>query len=145
MGMNNYTYINSEPGLWTVGDYDAIGRWQPESDHPSPEEAAARTAWLNGEDSRQPIEIITARNYRANMERKQISKTTDHASFHRKIAEEVDELGNTELVYGDQAAREELADIALVCFAMAQHFGWDLIAEMERKTEINEKRAKEEK
>lgn len=43
-----YTYLRSEPGLWTVGDYDPDGRWQPESDHDSREDAAQRVAWLNG-------------------------------------------------------------------------------------------------
>ncbi len=44
----SYTYIRSEQGLWTVGGYDPAGRWQPESDHDSPQDAAARVAWLNG-------------------------------------------------------------------------------------------------
>ena len=43
-----YTYLRSEPGLWTVGDYAPDGRWQPESDHDSREDAAQRVAWLNG-------------------------------------------------------------------------------------------------
>lgn len=43
-----YTYLRSEPGLWTVGDYSPAGKWQPESDHDSREDAAARVAWLNG-------------------------------------------------------------------------------------------------
>ncbi len=44
----SYTYKRTEPGLWTVGDYDPAGRWQPESDHDSPQDAAQRVAWLNG-------------------------------------------------------------------------------------------------
>jgi len=43
-----YVYIKSEPGLWTVGFYKPDGTWTPESDHPSPEEAAKRVEWLNG-------------------------------------------------------------------------------------------------
>jgi hypothetical protein len=43
-----YVYIQSEPGLWTVGFYDPNGNWQPESDHDSPEKAAERVAYLNG-------------------------------------------------------------------------------------------------
>jgi NTP pyrophosphatase (non-canonical NTP hydrolase) len=34
----------------------------------------------------------------------------------------------------------ELADVTLVCFAMAEHFGINLIEEMRKKTEFNEKR-----
>lgn len=43
-----YVYIQSEPGLWTVGFYDPSGNWHAESDHPSTDEAAKRVAWLNG-------------------------------------------------------------------------------------------------
>lgn len=46
--MSNYVYINSEPGLWTVGFYQPNGKWEPESDHGSTEEAAKRVAFLNG-------------------------------------------------------------------------------------------------
>lgn len=44
----NYVYKRTEPGLWTVGFYDPSGKWEPESDHTDREEAAKRTAWLNG-------------------------------------------------------------------------------------------------
>lgn len=44
-----YVYKRTEPGLWTVGYYDPKGKWEPESDHGSTEEAAKRTAWLNGD------------------------------------------------------------------------------------------------
>lgn len=43
-----YVYINSEPGLYTVGFYKPDGKWEPESDHGSKEEAAKRVHWLNG-------------------------------------------------------------------------------------------------
>ena len=44
----SYTYIRSEPGLWTVGTYAPDGAWLPESDHDSREDAAAQVAYLNG-------------------------------------------------------------------------------------------------
>ncbi len=44
----SYVYINSEPGLWTVGFYDPNGKWQPESDHESAKAAARRVHYLNG-------------------------------------------------------------------------------------------------
>ena len=59
-----YVYIQSEKsqppegkfpatnGLWTVGFYDPQGKFQPESDHPKPEEAAARVNYLNGNNKR---------------------------------------------------------------------------------------------
>lgn len=60
-----YVYIQSEkPGwsphrndpnrvwltgsLWTVGFYSPDGKWNPESDHESPEKAAERVHYLNG-------------------------------------------------------------------------------------------------
>jgi len=43
-----YVYINSEPGLYTVGFYDPNGKWIAESDHTSSESAAQRVHWLNG-------------------------------------------------------------------------------------------------
>lgn len=43
-----YVYLQSEPGLWTVGYYDPSGKWMPESDHASKDEAAKRVRWLNG-------------------------------------------------------------------------------------------------
>ena len=48
-----YVYIRSEEQLWTVGFYDPKGKWQPESDHETSEEAAKRTAWLNGSDNQE--------------------------------------------------------------------------------------------
>ncbi len=43
-----YVYLNSEPGLYTVGFYDPTGKWIPESDHSAAKDAAKRVAWLNG-------------------------------------------------------------------------------------------------
>jgi len=43
-----YVYIQSEPGLWTVGFYDPAGRWYADSDHNTPEKAAQRVHYLNG-------------------------------------------------------------------------------------------------
>jgi hypothetical protein len=43
-----YVYIESEPGLWTVGFYDPSGKWQAESDQDTRQDAAARVHYLNG-------------------------------------------------------------------------------------------------
>ena len=43
-----HTYIQSQPGLYTVGHYDPKGKWVPESDWSDREEAAARVSYLNG-------------------------------------------------------------------------------------------------
>jgi hypothetical protein len=43
-----WVYIKSEPRLYTVGFYKPDGKWEPESDYPSSEQAAARVHFLNG-------------------------------------------------------------------------------------------------
>jgi len=43
-----YVYIQSEPGLFTVGFYGPDGRWHPDSDCDNREEAAKRIHYLNG-------------------------------------------------------------------------------------------------
>jgi hypothetical protein len=43
-----YTTINSEPGLWTVGFNKPDGGWEPESDHDSQPDAQRRAGRLNG-------------------------------------------------------------------------------------------------
>jgi len=43
-----WVYINSEPGLWTVGFYDPAGRWHTDEDYPNKQMAADRVHYLNG-------------------------------------------------------------------------------------------------
>jgi len=43
-----YVYIQSEPGLWTVGFYSPSGEWHPDSDWNVREDAAKRVNYLNG-------------------------------------------------------------------------------------------------
>jgi hypothetical protein len=43
-----YVYIESEPGLWTVGFYDPTEKWHPESDYDDSEKAIERVHYLNG-------------------------------------------------------------------------------------------------
>lgn len=78
---------------------------------------------------------ITHRNYEATKRRGLIDDQTTKYDFYDKLVEEVIEYGESDL-----KDEEELADIALVCFAMAEHYGIDLIEEMRKKTEFNEKR-----
>ncbi len=51
-----YTYLNSEPSLWTTGYYAPDGEWMPEMDTNKKGYAAARVAWLNGSGSEEPKE-----------------------------------------------------------------------------------------
>lgn len=44
----SYVYIQSEPRLWTAGFYDPDGKFHPESDHGSRQDAAERAHYLNG-------------------------------------------------------------------------------------------------
>lgn len=80
------------------------------------------------------ITDITHRNYLATVRRGLITEETGMWEFIDKIREEIDEFNAN---WGDWS---ELADITLVCFAMAEHYGIDLIDEMRKKTEFNEKR-----
>lgn len=44
-----YVYLYSQSdNLFTVGFYEPNGRWHPESDHSTREEAAKRVHYLNG-------------------------------------------------------------------------------------------------
>jgi len=52
-----YVYMQSEPGLWTVGFYSPDGKWHPDSDHQNKDNAAYRTHWLNGGDD--PLGVYT--------------------------------------------------------------------------------------
>lgn len=49
MGRGMFVYRQTQIGLWVVGFYEpGTNKWIPESEHYAPNEAAARTAWLNG-------------------------------------------------------------------------------------------------
>ncbi len=86
------------------------------------------------------ISEIARRNYAATVRRGLITPETTKDEFIDKMREETDELGIAVLNSDKMNEREELADIALVCFATAQHYGIDLIDEMRKKVEFNEKR-----
>ena len=43
-----WVYVRSEPGLWTVGFYAPDGAWHSDSDHAVREDAAKRVHFLNG-------------------------------------------------------------------------------------------------
>lgn len=71
-----------------------------------------------------------------------ITSETTEFDFVVKLEEEVEELHSScnEIIIGRDFDPSELADIALVCFTMAEHYGIDLIEEMRKKTEFNETR-----
>jgi hypothetical protein len=49
-----YVYIESEPGVFTVGFYTPATTWTPESDHTTQQEAIDRMRYLNGAPESKP-------------------------------------------------------------------------------------------
>lgn len=91
------------------------------------------------------ISEIIDRNYQATVRRGLINENTPIYDFLRKINEEYKELYCSyidPLIHNDELGFDpkELADIALVCFAMATHYNIDLLKVMEQKTIFNEQR-----
>ena len=85
------------------------------------------------------LDDVADRNYFAQIRRGKISDKTNSRDFLAKIYEEVDELiGSWDGC--DSFDKVELADVTLVCFSMAKHFGINLVDEMEGKMKVNEKR-----
>lgn len=85
------------------------------------------------------LKEITDRNYAATVKRGLIVSFTSAEEFIDKIEEENTELRHS--IWLDNTFDEsELADVTLVCFAMAKHFDIDLIETMKEKMLYNEKR-----
>ena len=85
------------------------------------------------------LDDVVDRNYFANIKRLKISDKTTVRDWLGKIHEEVGEL--IESWDGcDSFDTVELADVTLVCFSMAKHFGINLVDEMQKKMKVNEKR-----
>lgn len=82
---------------------------------------------------------IQKRNYAATVKRGQIDKFTSFEQFINKLNEETEELNQSWL---DNQKSDfdplELADIVLVCTAMAEHYSIDLQGLMREKTLYNE-------
>ena len=88
------------------------------------------------------IQEIIDRNYAATSRRGLITPDTTKKQFMNKIHEEAAEL-QYELGYELWATGHgvtELADVILVCLAMAKHFNIDILQVLEEKTLYNETR-----
>jgi hypothetical protein len=85
------------------------------------------------------INEIIERNYQATVKRGLITPDTSTFKFIDKIEEEVDELKNEYMLF-KCVDKEELADIILVCLAMAKHYDIDIMKALEEKTKFNETR-----
>lgn len=94
------------------------------------------------------IKEIAKRNYDAAVRRGLIEIKSDKTMngplpFILDMENEVKELEESilyEKYNQPKFDKTELADIVLVCFSMAEHFGIDLVKEMEEKMLYNEKR-----
>jgi hypothetical protein len=78
-----YRYKRTEPTLWTVGT-DVDGKWEPESDHGSPEEAADRVRWLNGGQDATPTlaDDLLERIETAEQERDRLAAELEEVRHH---------------------------------------------------------------
>lgn len=83
-------------------------------------------------------EEVAQRNYAATERRGLITMDTEIFEFSDKIHEEATELFKSIHSLGFDPS--ELADVSLVCDAMALHYAIDLQSEKERKMLINETR-----
>jgi NTP pyrophosphatase (non-canonical NTP hydrolase) len=87
------------------------------------------------------IKEIQQRNYKATVKRGFINQDTSIFDFITKIEEEVNELEYSHYLRNStkiQFDKKELADIILVCLAMAKHYDIDIMKAMEEKTIFNE-------
>ena len=83
------------------------------------------------------IQEIIDRNYAATVRRGQTVSFTQAHEFIEKLFEEVYELDYSTKI-DNSFDENELADVALVCFAMAKHYNIDLIKVMGEKMLYNE-------
>ena len=84
------------------------------------------------------IQEIIERNYQAAVKRGKIHRYMNEHAFHKAIDGEVTELYNTLGGVINPFDVSELADIILVSFSMARHFGYDIEKELIKKTLYNE-------
>jgi len=53
-------HLGDDHDLWTTGFYDPEGKWHPESDHSTEEEATERARYLNGGNDSSEVERLQA-------------------------------------------------------------------------------------
>lgn len=90
------------------------------------------------------LQELSQRNYKATVKRGQINALTTFEDFISKLNEEVNELDMSELPFNSHKIGEfdekELADVFLVCLAMAEHYKIDIMKVAEEKAIYNENR-----
>jgi hypothetical protein len=88
------------------------------------------------------IEEIIKTNYQATVKRGLITPETTKQEFIDKMREEIYELQHEiDTPFFDEKMQSlELADIILVCLAMAEHFNIDILKVMAEKANYNMKR-----
>lgn len=83
---------------------------------------------------------LIKKSYQATVKRGLIKSETTKFDFLDKIHEELNEAKFEARTGNNKHMFTEVADIALVCFNFAYHYGVDLVKVMEEKTEYNLKR-----
>jgi len=88
------------------------------------------------------LQEIIQRNYSATVKRGLIKPETTDFDFVEKLEHETIELSNDlkHFHISKKSCRMEMADCALVLFAMAKHFDIELLKAMEEKVIYNEQR-----
>lgn len=90
------------------------------------------------------IQELITRNYQSTVNRGKINIFTTSDEFLAKIDEEVQELKDSFLPFGNENEPsfdpKELADIIFVCFNFAKHFDIDIEKVLEEKLIFNENR-----
>ncbi|MGL4177515.1 MAG: hypothetical protein ACRCSN_15725 [Dermatophilaceae bacterium] len=60
MNPATWMYLDTDPGVWTVGFYTPTGQWITDSDHDTPDAAADRCHYLNGRPQHRPRQRRTS-------------------------------------------------------------------------------------
>jgi hypothetical protein len=97
-----YEYKRTEPQLYTVGSYSS-GKWEPESDWDTKEEAATRVHYLNGGENKPQkrsvyVETITEFAYEGNSFRiwKELPEGKEPTIQRLQVIDKVKELVDIE-------------------------------------------------
>jgi NTP pyrophosphatase (non-canonical NTP hydrolase) len=83
------------------------------------------------------MKTLIKQNYDSIVKRGLINNSTTLFEFIDKLYEEVSEFEESLEFDNMDNFKEELADIILVCFNIAQHYKIDIESELKKKIEIN--------
>jgi len=101
-----WIYVNSEPGLWTVGTYDG-GKWSSDEDFGNRQDARDRCHYLNGGNGKQSERIVTDGETKAKQEAARLRLELKEAN------ESIDTLRESLKLFADDAAKYRIEVEAL--------------------------------